>query len=252
MGFDLQGQAILVTGGGRGIGRGAAETLAAGGAVVGVADIDADTSEAAAAAIRAAGGEAHAYAGDLSRRSVFMEVADAFARAAGRIDGVVNSAMWIHYEPVDEVRDETFDRMLAVGLKAPVWGTQAVLAHMHPERGGAVVNFSSPAAVQGYPNTSVYAAVKGAVATITRSLAVELGPRRVRVNAITPGPVPTPGARAIVDEAGYEVRRRKTPLGRLGTEDDIAGAVAFLFSREASFITGTILHVDGGCSLTAA
>ncbi len=252
MAFDLNGQAILVTGGGRGIGRGTAEVLAASGAVVGVADIDPDTSQAAAEAIRAAGGDAHAYAGDISQRSVFMEVADAFAVAAGRIDGVVNSAMWIHYEPVEEIRDETFDKMLAVGLKAPVWGTQAVLKHMDPARGGALVNFSSPAADQGYPNTSVYAAVKGALSTITRSLAVELGPRGVRVNAVTPGPVPTPGARAIVDEAGYELRRRKTPLGRLGTEEDIANAIAFLFSQEASFITGAILHVDGGCSLTAS
>ena len=221
------------------------------GAVVGVADIDPATSQEVAEAIRAAGGRAHAYAGDISRRELFMEVADAFAGAAGRIDGVVNSAMWIHYEPVSEITEETFDKMLAVGLKAPVWGTQAVLKHMDPKRGAAVVNFSSPAADQGYPNTSVYAAIKGAVGTITRSLAVELGPRGVRVNTITPGPVPTPGARAIVDEAGYEVRRRKTPLGRLGTEEDIANAIAFLFSKEADYITGTILHVDGGCSITA-
>ncbi len=252
MGFDLQGQSILVTGGGRGIGRGTAERLAASGAVVGIADLDGGTSHDAAAAIRAAGGAAHAFVGDVSQRVVFQEVAEAFAAAAGRIDGVVNAAMWISYGPVEEVDEAVFDRMLAVGLKAPVWGAQAVLRHMDPSKGGAVVNFSSPAADQGYPNTSVYAAVKGAVGTITRSLAVELGPKGVRVNAITPGPVPTPGARAVVDEAGYELRRRKTPLGRLGREEDIAAAIAFLFSSEASYITGAILHVDGGCSLTAS
>ena len=251
MGFDLSGQAVLVTGAGRGIGQGTAELLAASGAIVGVADIDAATATRTAAAIIADGGQAHALSGDVSTRAGFEAVAEAFAARAGHIDAVINAAMWIRYEPIEEVTDETFDRMLGVGLKAPVWGAQAVLRHMRTGQGGAVVNFSSPAADQGYPNTAVYAAVKGAVATITRSLAVELGARGVRVNAITPGPVPTPGARAVVDDAGYELRRRKTPLGRLGREADIAQAIAFLLSAEASFITGVVLHVDGGCSITA-
>ncbi len=252
MTFDLGGQAILVSGGGRGIGRGTAELLAASGAVVGVADIDPATSNETAAAIRAAGGQAHAFAGDMSTRVGFQGVADAFAGVAGHIDGVVNAAMWIHYSPIGEVTEEIFDRMLGVGLKAPVWGTQAVLRHKRADRGAGVINFSSPAADQGYPNTAIYASIKGAISTITRSLAVELGSQGIRVNAITPGPVPTPGARAVVDDAGYELRRRKTPLGRLGREEDIANAIAFLFSREADFITGAILHVDGGCSLTAS
>lgn len=252
MTFDLAGQAILVTGGGRGIGRGTAELLARRGAVVGIVDIDAATAAEAAAAIRTAGGAAHVYVSDIAARSAFLDVAAAFATDAGRIDGVVNSAMWIRYEPVDEVAEETFDKMLAVGLKAPVWGAQAILKHMDRSRGGVVTNFSSPASEQGYPNTSVYAAIKGAVRTVTRSLAVELGPRGVRVNAVIPGPVPTPGARAVVDEAGYELRRRKTPLGRLGAEADIASAIAFLHSSEASYINGAILAVDGGSSLTAS
>ena len=251
MPFDLGGMAILVTGAGRGIGRGTAELLASYGATVGIADIDQATANEAAAAIRAIGGSAHAYAADLTQRESFMEVARSFAEVTGRIDGVVNAAMWIRYEPMTEVGEKIFDGMLAVGLKAPMWGAQAVVKHMDPARGGVVINFGSPAAFQGYANTSVYAAVKGAVATLTHTLAVELGPQKVRVNAVVPGPVPTPGARAVVDEAGYELRRRKTPLGRLGEEADIANAIAFLVSSEASFITGAILNVDGGCSLTA-
>ncbi len=251
MAFDLEGQAILVTGGGRGIGRGTAELLAASGAIVGIADIDPKTSHEAAEAIKASGGRAHGFVADLTDRTAFLEVGDAFAAACGGIDGVVNAAMWIRYGPISEVDDQIFDGMLDIGLKAPVWGVQTVLRHKRPDRGACVVNFSSPAADQGYPNTAIYACVKGAISTLTRSLAVELGPQGVRVNAITPGPVPTPGARAVVDDAGYELRRRKTPLGRLGREDDIANAIAFLFSREADFITGAVLHVDGGCSLTA-
>ena len=252
MAVDLSGHAVLVTGGGRGIGRTTAELLAASGAVVGIADIGADIAEEAAAAVRKAGGTAHVFVADMGKQAEFMRVAADFAGKAGRLDGVVNSAMWIRYEPITDVTEETFDRMVSVGLAAPVWSAQALVKHMDPARGGTVVNFSSPAAMQGYPNTAIYAAVKGAIVTLTRSLAVELGPKKIRVNAVVPGPVPTPGARAVVDEAGYELRRRKTPLGRLGREEDLANAIAFLFSREADFITGAVLNVDGGCSLTAS
>jgi NAD(P)-dependent dehydrogenase (short-subunit alcohol dehydrogenase family) len=251
MPFDLTNKTILITGGGRGIGRGAAELAAASGAIVGIADINADSCHETAAAIEKAGGRAHAVPGDVSTRAGFHAVAEAFAAKAGPIAGLVNAAMWIRYEPIEEVSEETFERLVSVGLKAPVWGAQAVLRHMNPEAGAAIVNFGSPAADQGYPTTAIYASVKGAVQTLTRTLAVELGPKKVRVNAVTPGAVPTPGARAIVDEAGYEFRRRKTPLGRLGRELDIANAIAFLLSDEADFITGALLHVDGGASRTA-
>jgi NAD(P)-dependent dehydrogenase (short-subunit alcohol dehydrogenase family) len=252
MPFDLAGKVILVTGAGRGLGRATAELLAKSGAAVGVADIDETSSHEVTSVVAARGGISVPLAGDVSDRDVFMGLADQLAQRCGRIDGIVNAAMWIRYEPVAEVRDDAFERMLGVGLKAPVWSAQALLAHRDSTRPASIVNFSSPAADQGYPNTSIYAAVKGAVRTITRSLAVELGPQGIRVNAVTPGAVPTPGARAVVDDAGYELRRRKTPLGRLGREEDIANLVAFLFSSEADFINGAILHVDGGVSVTAA
>ncbi len=251
MPFELDGKVILVTGAGRGLGRAAAELLARSGASVGVADIDSDTAHAASAAISAHGFAALPLVGDVSDRTAFLRLAADLARTHGRIDGIVNAAMWIRYEPIEAVRDEAFDRMLGAGLKAPVWAAQALLAHRDSSRPGTIVNFSSPAADQGYPNTAIYSAVKGAIVTLTRSLAVELGPLGIRVNAVTPGAVPTPGARAVVDEAGYELRRRKTPLGRLGREEDVANLIAFLFSSEADFINGAILHVDGGVSVTA-
>jgi NAD(P)-dependent dehydrogenase (short-subunit alcohol dehydrogenase family) len=251
MPFELAGKVILITGAGRGLGRAAAELLARSGASVGIADIDSETSHAASADISAQGHAALPLVGDVSNRTAFLGLAADLARAYGRIDGIVNAAMWIRYEPIDAVRDEAFDRMLGAGLKAPVWAAQALLAHRDPKRPAGIVNFSSPAADQGYPNTAIYSAVKGAIVTLTRSLAVELGPLGIRVNAVTPGAVPTPGARAVVDEAGYELRRRKTPLGRLGREEDVANLIAFLFSSEADFINGAILHVDGGVSVTA-
>lgn len=248
---DLRDKIIMVTGAGRGIGRATAERLAAEGAVVGIAELDPETAASTVDAIRRAGGIAHALVGDVGDRETFLALAGRLSEAAGRIDGVVNAAMWIKYDPIAAVGVDAVERMIAVGLKAPVWGTQAVLRHMDPARGGSVVNFSSPAADQGYPNTAIYAAVKGAIIALTRSLAVELGPQKVRVNAITPGAIPTPGARAVVDDAGYELRRNKTPLRRLGTPEEIAGIIAFLFSPAADFIHGEVLHVDGGVSVSA-
>lgn len=111
------------------------------------------------------------------------------------------------------------------------------------------MNLASPAADLGMANTACYTAVKGAIVSLTRQLAVELGPQGVRVNAVAPGAVPTPGARAIVDEAGYAKRRAQTPLGRLGEEDEIGAGIAFLLGPDAGFITGEVLHVDGGISV---
>jgi len=127
-----------------------------------------------------------------------------------------------------------------------VWGAQLLLAHLDSSRGGVLINMASPVAERGYPNTAIYSLVKGALVTLTKTLAAELGPRGVRVNAVAPGSVPTPGAVGLNDEAEYARRARTIPLRRLGHEEDNAAAVAFLLGPSASFINGEILHVDGG------
>ena len=243
---DFKDLSVLITGAGRGLGRSVAAKLAGCGATVGLVDIDAVSCDAAMAHIRDTGGRAFAYTTDVSDRSAFADTAARFAEQLGRIDAVVNNAMLLRYEPIENVTDEVLERMLGIGIKGAVWGVQALLRHMDAERGGAIVNMASPVAERGYPNTAVYSLVKGAIVTLTKTLSAELGPRGVRVNAVAPGSVPTPGAMGLNDEAEYARRARTIPLRRLGHEDDNAEAVAWLLSREAAFINGEILHVDGG------
>jgi NAD(P)-dependent dehydrogenase (short-subunit alcohol dehydrogenase family) len=213
---------------------------------VAVTDVDARGCDEVAKGIRAAGGAAHAYPVDVALRNEVMNAAAQFAKVCGRIDAVVNNAMLLRYEPVEKITPETLERMTAIGINGSIWGAQALLAHYDAARGGAIVNMASPVAEKGFPNTAAYSLVKGAIVTLTKVLAAELGPRNVRVNAIAPGSVPTPGALGLNDKAEYERRARTIPLRRLGREEDNAEACAFLLSAAASFINGEILHVDGG------
>ena len=243
---DLSGQCVFITGAARGLGRSVAATLAECGATVGVSDLALQDCEVVATEIRARGGQAFAYAADVADRRQFLIAAASFASRCGRIDAVVNNAMLLKYEPVEQITEETLTRMTAIGINGSLWGAQALLAHYDKDRGGALINMSSPVAEKGFPNTAAYSAVKGAILTLTKVLAAELGPRNVRVNALSPGSVPTPGALGLNDPAEYARRRNSIPLRRLGSEQDNADACAFLLSAQASFINGEILHVDGG------
>jgi len=243
---DLRDLQVFITGAARGLGRSMAEKLARCGATVAVSDLDLAGCEAVVAGIRAAGGQALAYQVDVAERAAFLHAAAQFAAHSGRIDALVNNAMLLRYEPVEKITPETLDRMTRIGIHGTVWGAQALLAHYDAKRGGALINMASPVAEKGFPNTAAYSLVKGAIVTLTKVLAAELGPRNVRVNALAPGSVPTPGALGLNDPAEYERRARTIPLRRLGHENDNAEACAFLLSKAASFINGEILHVDGG------
>lgn len=242
--FD--GQPILISGAGRGLGEGIARYLAAEGAIVGVADINGDTARGVIESIVQAGGAGFAYETDCGRRQDFFDLAEQFARDSGPLRAVINNASVLVYEPIEDVTEETLDRMLSAGLKSVFWGVQAFLKHRDEDKPGNILNYSSPVAYRGRPNTGAYTTIKAGIAGLTRVLAGELGPRNIRVNAIAPGSVPTPATEGFVTPGQYEQRAKNIPLRRNGTPEDVAMAAAFLLSDEAEFINGAMLAVDGG------
>ena len=251
MQHDFSDKNILITGAGRGLGRDAALHLNGCGAAVGIADIDSDSAYSVAAEINDSGGTAFAYSADVSDPDAFEELVADFAGKCGRIDAIINNAMILHYSPVEDVATERLDAMLDVGVKALFWSAQALLRHYDPEIGACMINTASPVAIRGYPGTAAYSTVKGAVVAFTRVMAAELGPKKIRVNAVSPGSVPTPGALMLNTAEVYEKRAASNPLRRNGTEADNSKAIAFLLSDDAQYINGEVLNVDGGTAACA-
>ena len=250
-GGRLTGKVALVTGAGGVIGAGIASTLAARGGHVACVDIDIEAARRTAATVQEEGGAATSYGADSSDRGSVQALISKVADDLGGLDVLVNNAMWIRYQPLSEVDEETLDRMLGIGVKAVLWTIQSSLPLMRRAGKGSIVNIASLAALRGTANSSVYGAVKGGVVALTQHLAVELGPDRIRVNAVAPGLVPTPGALARLGPEGYQKRLDATPLGRFGIPSDIAEATAFLASDSSAFMTGQTMVLDGGRSSRA-
>lgn len=252
MGGRLDGRVALVTGGSRGLGRATAELLAAEGCAVAVADLKEHWAQGVADAIVAAGGRALAIGADVSDRAAIGAAIARTAETFGRLDVLVNNAMWNRYEPIDMITEETADRMLGVGFKAVVWGTQAAAPVMAQGGGGSIINIASVSALLGIPNALLYCGIKSAVCGLTRSAAAELGGVGIRVNAIAPSTVDTEGVRAVVSAEKMQSRIDQTPMGRLGTPQDIARAVRYLASDDSDFVTGQVITVDGGLATSFA
>lgn len=242
----LAGKVALVTGGGRGLGRAIGLAFARERAHVGVLDLKDEVAQDAVAAITAEGGSAVAITGNVAKRDDVFRAVETVKDAFGGLDILVNNAMWNRYGPLEEQTEEMIGRMIDVGLKGVVWGYQAALPHMIAAGGGSIINIGSPSSMLAMKHGVMYSAIKAAVLGMTRSGAAEFGPHNIRVNAIAPGSTPTEGANLVVTEEGWERRRARVPLGRLGRPEDIASAAVFLASDEAGFITGDMLFVDGG------
>lgn len=247
----LKDKTVIVTGAAGGIGRAVAEEAGHAGARLALVDADAARLGKTAAAIRAAGAEVLPCVVDMTDRTAWQKCIDDIAAHFGGIDVLVNNAIWVKYEPMAEVQEDVYRRQMAIGVDAVYWGIQAVTPHMLAQGAGSIVNMTSPASVHGIPNGSVYAAVKGAISALTRQCAVELGQKGIRVNAVAPGPMPTPGTMRVVDEEGWKKRLARSPLGRLSTPEGVARVVVFLASDAADCVNGDVMFVDGGRSISA-
>ncbi len=245
---NLQGKVALITGSSKGIGAAIAQRLAAGGASVVINySRSAAPAEALVQRIQSAGGKAVAVQADLSNPAQIPELISETTKAFGRLDILINNAGVYKFLPLEAITSEHIDKHFNLNVKALLLTTQAAVPHFGPE-GGVVINISSGVALTPAPSSSVYSGTKAAVDVITRVLAMELGPKKIRVVGISPGVTVTEGLDAMeeMDEATQKYAISRTPLGRLGTPEDIAKAVAFMASSEAGWITGETLQVGGG------
>jgi 3-oxoacyl-[acyl-carrier protein] reductase len=242
----LDGKTALITGAGSGIGKCIAETYAREGANVALADIN---LEAAQQAARTIGNKAIALRCDVAKKAdVEKAVADTVL-AFGRLDILVNNAGATHInKPMMEIGEDEFDRIYAINVKGVFLGCQAVVPVFRAQGGGAIVNIGSTAGLRPRPGLSAYNATKGAVHILTKSLAVELAPDRIRVCAIAPVATDTPLLPSFLGPAPGQREKfiATVPLGRLAQAQDIANAALFLASSDAEFVTGNIVEVDGG------
>jgi 3-oxoacyl-[acyl-carrier protein] reductase len=243
---NLSGKVALVTGGSRGIGAAIALRLAKDGAAVVVNYAkNAEAAESVVKAIEENGGRAVAIQADIASPDDVKRLVESAVTSLGRLDILVNNAGWGEFRPLEQLDTDHIASQFALNVFGLLETTREAAARFGQE-GGSVVNLSSVVGSRPLAGGSVYSATKAAVESVTISLARELGPKGVRVNAVAPGPVETDLMRGALDEAtlGYFISR--TPLGRVGTPDDIADVVAFLVSNEARWVTGQTIGADGG------
>jgi 3-oxoacyl-[acyl-carrier protein] reductase len=244
---SLAGRRAVVTGAGAGIGRGIAVGFAAFGARVVVIDIDAEAGRRTAEAIEAAGGDALALAADVRDGAAVEQAVTAAVERFGGIDILVNNVGGTFEAPFLEIAEKGWNALVRQNLISVLHGTHAVAPRLIAQgSGGSIINIVSSEGTRGAPGYAPYAACKAAVINFTQTMALELGPHRIRVNAIAPDICLTEGLAALVGEAERRRYPQLVPLGRAGLPEDIAGAAIFLASDLAGYVTGVTLHVDGG------
>jgi 3-oxoacyl-[acyl-carrier protein] reductase len=244
----LEGKIAIVTGASKGIGASIALHLAAEGAAVVVNYASSkEGADRVVAEIVRKGGKAIAIQADVAKQADIQRLFSEAKKAFGTLDILVNNAGIYEFAALEEVTAEHFHKIFDVNVLGLILASQEAVKHFSPA-GGSIVNISSLAATLAPPNASVYSATKAAVNAVTRSLAQELGPRKIRVNSINPGMVETEGVRAAgISSSDFRKQvEAQTPLGRIGEPQDIAPAAVFLASSDSGWITGETLYISGG------
>ncbi len=247
----LKGEVIAITGGGAGIGLAVAAAALREGAKVVLIDLDAKLAEASAKALSPNNGSAWGFGADVTKAADVEAAMAAASAAAGPVTGLVNNAGIAGFGSVHEADPAAWDRIMSVNVTGTFLASKAVLPAMIARGKGAIVNFGSVAGVVGIPTMAAYCAAKGAIVNLTRQMAADYAAKGVRVNAVSPGTVASTGMgqQLLGSDTSPEVQARrlaKYPMGRFGEPEDIAKAVIFLLSDEASFVTGANVAVDGG------
>lgn len=251
---NLSGKTVIITGGGGGIGSATARRFASEGAKVAVFDMNLDAAQKVANGIADQGGVAAAFACDITDRATVDAAVAATESRLGPIDVLVNNAGWDIFKPFTQTTPPEWDKLIAINLTGALHMHHAVLPGMVERGSGRIVNIASDAARGGSSGEAVYAACKGGLVALSKTLAREHARHNITVNVVCPGPTDTALLAGFAQGAAnpdklMEAFKKAIPLGRLGQPDDLAGAIAFLASDDAAFITGQVLSVSGGLTM---
>ena len=250
----FEGRTAIVTGGAGGIGSATCRRLAQEGARVAVYDMNLDAAETVASAIRDAGGRAQAFRCNITSRADVDAAVAATQAQLGPIDVLVNNAGWDVFKPFTKTEPAEWDKLIAVNLTGALHMHHAVLPGMAARKSGRIVNVASDAARVGSSGEAVYAACKGGLVAFSKTIAREHARQGITVNVVCPGPTDTALLAGVAEGAPspeklLDAFARAIPMGRLGQPNDLAGAIAFLASDDATFVTGQVLSVSGGLTM---